>query len=357
MSMCTNPLVPIVWGPARPADILPGTLPGRISSVVRRCTARGVLGMLVLVLLTACQTNKTTGQGDTAATLKVEAARDAPLLEGDEVGRLLRSTERNVRHFFELRLQGKTEVMVTLRRTLGRTVDQNFATFRDVALNGEFLLHRNTAVKCIGFAIRKRKEAQSVLLKLYEDKDITIVQNAAYAVGLLQDPETDLTPIVALMGRGDVNVRTNAASSLGALFLIKPTPRELPPQYWSAIDRLVALLHDKTSIRGRRAAAWALANLRHPDVLEHLLGALQDSDETVQIGGLHGLERLGDQRALDPVIEYLRGGPTTQGASWARKVLIRIAVQGGFAKIPSELDELGTDPKSWTEWFRAARMK
>jgi len=319
--------------------------------------ARCVLAAALALFATACQSNRTTGQEDANAALKVEAAKDADPIGGDELGRLLRSTERNVRHYFELRLQGKQDLMVSLRRTIGRTVDDNFATFREVALNGEFLIRRNIAVKCIGFAIRKKKAAQSVLRKLYEDSEITIVQNAALAIGLLRDPEADFTPVVALLGHGDVTVRTNAATSIATLFLIRETPRDLTPQHWAAIDRLVTLLHEDGAVRGRRAAAWALANLRHPAVLPHLVAALQDDDELVQIGGLRGLERLGDQRALEPVLEYLRDNPTDSGQSWARKVLVQIAVQGGFAQVPSELDPLGADPRKWSEWFRAARMK
>ena len=213
------------------------------------------------------------------------------------------------------------------------------------------------AVKCLGFAIEKRARARDILLKLCDDPDLTIVQNAALAVGILRDKQTDLTPLVKLLAHGDLTVRTNAATSLRDLFLVIPTPRDLTPQYWTAIDRLVTLLHEKSSPRGRRAAVWALANLRHPETLPHLISALEDPDEIVQIGGLYGIEVLGDQRALDPVLEYLHKGPTTNGASWARKALVRIAVQGGFAKTASELDELKTNWRAWRDWFRAARMK
>ena len=77
----------------------------------------------------------------------------------------------------------------------------------------------------------------------------------------------------------------------------------------------------------------------------------------LQIGGLYGIERLGDQRGLEPVLEFMSSTPSAEAASWAKKALVRIAVQGGFTNTPSELDKLGTSAKLWRKWFRAARNK
>ena len=77
----------------------------------------------------------------------------------------------------------------------------------------------------------------------------------------------------------------------------------------------------------------------------------------VQIGGLYGMDLLGDARALDALFEFLDKGPTSQAGSWAKKALSTIAVQNGFAETPSELEDLGTSGRMWRKWFRAARNK
>ena len=211
------------------------------------------------------------------------------------------------------------------------------------------------AVKCIGFAVENRKAAHQTLEKITNDPDLTLVKNAALGLGLLRDKDSDMTVLVKLLAHGDVEVRTNAATAIKDIWIVRETPRELTPQYWTAIDRLISLLHQKVSVRGRRAAAWALANLRHPEVMEHLVSALDDDDVYVQIGGLHGLRVLGDQRSLEPLLEYLESGPTTAAQSYAKNALVAIAVQSGFAKTPSECEPLGAEPKKWRQWIRAKR--
>ena len=87
------------------------------------------------------------------------------------------------------------------------------------------------------------------------------------------------------------------------------------------------------------------------------MSALDDADAVVQIGGLMGIERLGDARALEPLFEYLDGSPSDEAASWAVNALKTIAVQNGFAQTRSELESLGTSARQWRKWFRAQRAK
>ncbi len=307
-------------------------------------------------LVPACESTKKQ-ETETSAAFRAEAEEEnSPLFSSDEGIRLIRSTERNVKHFLELRIQGETQQMLAVRRAISRSVDDNFDTFRDTALKSEFIVHRNMAVKCLGFSTDNREKARVALIELTEGADLTLVKNAALGLGLLRQKNTDVTVLVKLLAHGDVEVRTNAATALKDIWIIKETPRELTPQYWTAIDRLISLLHQKQSIRGRRAAVWALANLRHPDVLEHLVSGLKDQDEYVQIGGLYGIRVLGDQRAIEPLLEFLENGPTTATESYAKNALVAIAVQSGFAKTPSECDDLAANPKAWRQWLIAKRM-
>jgi hypothetical protein len=66
---------------------------------------------------------------------------------------------------------------------------------------------------------------------------------------------------------------------------------------------------------------------------------------------------LGDQRALEPLLEYLDDAPTTAASSWTVQALEAIAMQGGFAKSHAEMKDLGTSARAWRNWFRDRRMR
>ncbi|MHC4453015.1 MAG: HEAT repeat domain-containing protein [Planctomycetota bacterium] len=287
------------------------------------------------------------------------AVEQRPEIVTSEAAKLVRNTEQSVKRYEELRLQGLTRAQIALRDSIATNVDQDFDVFRDMALEGKLYLHRNMAVKCIGFAREKMPDAREALLLIAgkPNEQPFLRANAMRALGVLRDPDTPLEPIVSMLGSGNPAMRTEAAETFKELALVKKTPRELSPQYHTAIERLATMLYDKSNRAGRRAAVWALANLRHPDTLEHLLAALSDPDEQVQIGALRGLELLGDQRAIEPLIEYLRDGPGSSAKSWTILALQAIAVQGGFAKDPAVLIPLGSSHRKWDEFFRAARMK
>ena len=308
--------------------------------------------LLGLLALTGCRSKPVS-----TTIIRTETARQAEEFPTDEPTSLVRATARNVGSFIELRQQGKTQQMRAVHGVIAKSVDDNFDTFRQVALEGELSVIRNMATKCLGFAIKKRREARDTLLVLCLDRDKWIVANAVLGFGTLLDKEMDLAPIIALVGSGDVNIRTNAATALIGLFRVKETPRQLTPQYHTAIERLVTLLHDDTSVRSRRAAVWALANIRHPETLPHLVSALEDDDEQVQIGGLRGLEVLGDQRALEALLRFLEGSPTPEAISWVLVALKTIVVQAGLADAKAEMDDLGESPRKWREYIRNARMK
>jgi len=313
----------------------------------------------LLAVLACCQSG---GKKEITNIVEVGAGavEERPEVTLSESAKLVRNTEESVKRYEELRLQGLTRAMGALRDSIATSVDQNFDVYRDMAVNtGNYYLHRNMAVKCLGFARDKRVEAREALLSIAEktDEQPFLRANAMRALGILRDPETPLEPIVSMLGSGDPHMRTAAAEAFKELALVRKTPRDLTPQYYTAIERLSTMLYDKANLNGRRAAVWALANLRHPDTLDNLLAALGDKDEQVQIGALRGLELLGDQRAIEPLIKYLRDGPTSTGQSWAVTALKAIALQGGFTKDPGELAPLGSTPRKWEDFFRAARMK
>lgn len=309
--------------------------------------------LLGLLVLTGCRSSEPT----ITTLIRTETTRQAEGLPTDKPTSLVRAAARNVDSFIELRRQGKTQQMQAVHSIIAQSVDTNFDTFRQVALEADLSAVRNMATKCLGFAIKKRREARDTLVVLCLDRDQWIVANAVLGLGTLLDKETDLAPIITLLGSGAVAIRTNAATALIGLFRVMKTPRQLTPQYFTAIERLVTLLHDRTSTRSRRAAAWALANIRHPTTLPHLVSALKDDDEQVQMGGLRGLEVLGDQRALEPLLRFLEASPTPEASSWVVLALKTIAVQAGLADTKAEMDDLRDSPRKWREYLRNARMK
>lgn len=321
-------------------------------------SGRARVWIALLASLACCKSS-----GDREVTNIVEvgagAVEERPEVSLGEDAKLVRNTEESVKRYEELRLQGLTRAMAALRDSISTSVDQNFPVYRNMALEGNLYLHRNMAVKCLGFAREQRADAREALLTIANktDEQPFLRANAMRALGILRDPETPLEPIVSMLGAGDPQMRTSAAEAFKELALVRETPRELTAQYHTALERLATMLYDRANRQGRRAAVWALANLRHPDTLENLLAALGDEDEQVQIGALRGLELLGDQRAIEPLVKYLRDGPSSAAASWATKALKAIALQGGFTKDPGELTPLGANPRKWEEFFRAARMR
>ena len=315
---------------------------------------RLALPLVVVCALAWCAGCKSNDK-EITTIVKVGEMDNAPEVVGNEQMRTVRATERNIAQWVELNQQGRTTQALALRVTISQSVDDNFETFEKVAREGGLLLGRNMAVKCIGFAREHRVEALALLVDLCRDKSPTIQANAVLGMGVLADPDTDLTEPIRLLSAGDIEVRTNAAWALKDLFIVIPTPRELTPQYFTAIERLATLLNDPSSARARRSACWALAKIHHPETLDLLVGALEDDDREVQIGALHGLEVLRDQRGIDPILAYLDGGPTEGASSWAQKALVSIVLASGLAHTASELEYLEANPKLWRKWIRSAR--
>jgi len=335
----------------------PRRSPGKIRGV--SCVPMGKMRRALLVtalLVGGCASEKKEPSLIVPYEDKVRAALDET---GNERGQLVRRTYMNVRRYEELRIEMQEQPMAAMRRTIARTVDDDFDTFQHYALDKTSATLRNWAVACLGFAIEKHVEARKLLQSLILDEDSPpwLLANACQALSVLKDKDTDLNLVIRLVGHGDPEVRTSAATAIKEIWLVTPTPRELTPEYYAAIDRLVGLLHDDATTRGRRAAVWALANLHHPAVLDHLISALNDPDAEVRIGGLRGIEMLGDPRALDALFEYLDGSPQDGPASFAVRALQQIAVQNGFSQTKSELESLGTSGKAWRKWFKAARLK
>jgi HEAT repeat protein len=324
--------------------------------MIRRATG-GLRGATALALaLAACSAPK---KESTISVPYDDQVKEALEHEGNEEGQLVRRTRMNVRRYEELRIEMQEQPMAAMRRSIGQSVDESFDVFVKYARDKASSTLRTWSITCLGFAIEKRVQARELLQSLLTEIDPPPwdLANACQALAVLRDKETDLSLVIPLVGHGNPEVRASAATAIKEIWFVTGSPRELTPQHHAAIDRLVGLLHDDATIRGRRAAAWALANLRNPAVLDHLISAIQDDDPEVQVGGLRGIEMLGDARALEPLFEYLDSNPEEGPTSFAVRALQQIAVQNGFAQTKSELESIGTSGKAWRKWFRAQRSK
>jgi len=123
--------------------------------------------ILLLAAVSACKSND---QDEVTNIVEVGAGavEERPEIVTGENAQLVRNTEESVKRYEELRLQGLTRAQVALRDSISTSVDQDFAVFRAMALHGDLYLHRNMAVKCLGFAREKRTEAREALLQITE---------------------------------------------------------------------------------------------------------------------------------------------------------------------------------------------
>ena len=304
--------------------------------------------ILALAAAVACKSNP-------AITTKVHPiSLELPeQLERQPSTQLVRRAARNTTIWQDLITQGRPDQATALAIAIGRTVDENFEVFVEVARNGVLKTLRNEAVKCLAFSREHRLEATTVLMGMLDDPTPAIVANAVRGIGLLKDSRTELAPLIHLLAHGSPTVRTESARALKELFMGREPMLVLTPQQRVALDRLGAMSTDRTNTAGRRAAVWALAYMRNPETLYFLISSLEDTDVRVQVGGLLGIERLADPRAIAPLIEYLNRNPTEAGSSWARRALIKIAVAEGRAASEAELATMGTGVAEWQDLFRA----
>ncbi len=322
-------------------------------------TASTVLCAAMTVLFPVACVSVDQNKGPASVIAVAEAGAEIEkTLELDDDTRLVRSTSESVNSYFELRIQGREQASAALRTTIASRVDEDYEIFEEMALEGDLLLKRNIAVVCLGFADENRVRARTSLLRIAENRSemAFLRANAIRSVGILLDPDTPIGPVITLLDARDKKLRTEAAGAFKELARVKKTPKVLTPQYHVAIERLAAMLYVKSNQNGRVNAVWALANIRHPATFDHLVAALGDRYEEVQIGAIYGLTLLGDQRALEPILSFLADGPTSAAESWCVKALRMIVIQAGLATDRAKLIPLGDSPRKWREFIRAARF-
>jgi len=171
-------------------------------------------------------------------------------------------------------------------------------------------------------ALKRLRDARAVepLIDALRDPDLDVQQAAAKTLGQLQDIQAT-KPLIDALQHQDLNMRQAAAEALGQL-----------GDTWAVTSLMGAALRDP-HLDVRRTAAKALGQLGDAQAVEHLVTALDDKDEDVRRAAIRtlgyiwklkevidlgdedagvrrrateALGRLGDGRAVRPLIAALR---------------------------------------------------
>ena len=178
------------------------------------------------------------------------------------------------------------------------------------------------------------------LIAVLKDRDWS-VREAAEALGEIGD-ERAVEPLIAALkdierkdwrkADNDWLVRKAAAEALDKLNW-KPGQDEAGAYYWKtkwdwdkcveigapAVQPLIAALKDRNT---RDAASDALAKIGAP-IVEPLIAALKDNDLGVRKGAANALGKIGDARAVEPLIAALMEGGTDDSAGVLRSATAR----------------------------------
>lgn len=141
--------------------------------------------------------------------------------------------------------------------------------------------------------------AVPILIEALHDGNIQVRKNAAFALGVMGTEATEAVPAL-LSALQDANLRMDVAVALGQ---INPTD---PTLLAEAVQELrLALGHADPQVR--QGAAFGLGVLKsHAAVaIPELIGALQDTDEEVQIAAAITLKKIGSV-ARPALIEALQ---------------------------------------------------
>lgn len=131
--------------------------------------------------------------------------------------------------------------------------------------------------------LQAKHDVDGLIKALHYDKDVTICQDAAKALGHLRDPQA-IGPLTKLLNdtKGDDQVRTAAIWALATI----GTPESL--------EQIVNRLDDKT-LTVRQAAAEALGRAAIPDHTAPLLDVFKRRDHEMYPAVLHALVAIGKQ--------------------------------------------------------------
>jgi len=156
--------------------------------------------------------------------------------------------------------------------------------------------------------MKAKRDVEGLIKALGYQKDASVRQAAAGALGQMRDPRA-VQPLIAALKDSDRHVPETAAEALVKI----GTP---------AVEPLIVALKDSDS-NVRRLAAGALGQIGDARAVEPLIAARTDSNWELRQAAARALEQIGDARAVEPLVAALK----------ASKGFVRHAAAGALAKI------------------------
>jgi HEAT repeat protein len=247
---------------------------------------------------------------------------------------------------------GRDDAAATLAGKLAAEVDADFAWFAVASKGREGLRTQNLVVQALAFS--RDPSATALLADRLGDLDGSIVGNALIGLKVRSDPATPIPPLVTLVRANFPEARRYAPLALANVAKAReaagrPVEARLSDE---AMTGLVGLVQDSDPY-ARLHAAKAMGALRRADATDFLVLLLQDVHATIRIAAAAALERIGDPRAVPPVIALLDRSPADQ-KTLVREVLFSYAERvQGRPLTGAEKTALDVSPRAWDRWFAA----
>jgi HEAT repeat protein len=189
-------------------------------------------------------------------------------------------------------------------RAAQRLTDPNAAPHLRAALQDDYSAVRVAAAQALG----RLADPQSVdaLIAALKDKNAVVREAAAVALGQIGNPNA-IEPLTISLGNADYDTRQAAALAIGEI----------------DVNVLLRFAQDK-DVRVRRPVVRALGRTKSHGVLQPLVTALQDSDESVRAYAAEALGEIGDKQAVEPLQRRLQQDASSYVRGTAAEALGRL---------------------------------
>jgi HEAT repeat protein len=181
--------------------------------------------------------------------------------------------------------------------------------------------------------LNAKEEAVPVLIEMAESGYYDIRSNAVRALGDLEGEKATQTIIRALRDESTY-VQFSAVRTLEMMDGDRPLEALIRAVQGNNIDAEV-----------RRYITWALTKKDDKRLIEVLIKALIDSEGYVRLDAAASLGRIGDTKAVQPLVELLKD----------KEEIIRWKATEALKKLTNQ--DFGTDHAAWKAWYEKSKDK
>jgi hypothetical protein len=249
---------------------------------------------------------------------------------------------------------GRTEASEELFHEMRQEVDRAYPVFVSAARGERGLMREYLGVSALGFA--SNPGATAVLVERLRSEDPRLVGNALIAIRLREDPDTNLRPVIQMMGAKATGPRRYAPLAVASVLDARQrrgvaTDRA---EQQAAAHMLSNLVVDQDPYV-RLHAAKALGALGSPGTQDLLTIQLKDEHVRIQVAAAAALERIGDPRAFPDVVRLLEEAPEDVKPI-VRDILASYAARiQGAPLAQADVERIGTSAIGWTSWYNQHR--